>query len=64
MTHHNINTVTNVPTTKEKIKIDLTFYIYVHGSVNRESNLIIVFQHDATYSFYCSSVGSSTCFGF
>jgi len=37
-------------------------YIYTHGSVHRESNLIIV-QQDATYSIYCISVGSSTCFG-
>jgi len=47
----------------------LYIYIYIyththtHGSVNRESNLIIVFQQDATYSVYCISVGSSTCFG-
>jgi len=25
---------------------------YIHGSVHRESNLIIVFQQDATYSVY------------
>jgi len=30
--------------------------------VHRESNLII-FQKDATYSFYYSSVGSSAYFG-
>ena len=35
---------------------------YIHGSVPRESNLII-FQQDATYSVYCISVGSSTCIG-
>ena len=35
---------------------------YIHGSVHRESNLITV-QQDATYSVYCISVGSSTCFG-
>jgi len=40
--------------------IPLTFYI--HGSVHRESNLII-FQQDATYSVYYISVGSSTCVG-
>jgi len=34
---------------------------YIHGSVHRESNLIIV-QQDATYSVYYISVGSSTCF--
>jgi len=36
--------------------------VYIHGSVHRESNLII-FQQDATYSVYYISVGSSTCFG-
>jgi len=35
---------------------------YIQGSVHRESNLITV-QQDATYSLYCISVGSSTCFG-
>ena len=35
---------------------------YIHGSVHRESNLIIV-QQDATYSVYYISVDSSTCFG-
>ena len=35
---------------------------YIHGSVHRESNLIIV-QQAATYSIYYISVGSSTCFG-
>jgi len=39
----------------------LYIYIYIHGSVHRESNLIIV-QQDATYSVYYISVGSSTCF--
>ena len=34
---------------------------YIHGSVHRESNLIII-QQDATYSVYYISVGSSTCF--
>ena len=29
--------------------------------MHRESNLITV-QQDATYSVYCISVGSSTCF--
>ena len=37
-------------------------YTYIHGSVNRESNLI-TFQQDATYSVYYISLGSSTCFG-
>ena len=37
------------------------FYIRVHGSVHRESNLTIV-QQDATYSVYYITVGSSTCF--
>jgi len=37
------------------------FYIRVHGSVHRESNLTI-FQLDATYSVYYITVGSSTCF--
>ena len=36
--------------------------LYIHGSVHRESNLITV-QQDATYSVYCISVDSSTCFG-
>jgi len=35
----------------------------IYGSMPRESNLIIVFQQDATYSVYYISVGSSTCFG-
>jgi len=30
--------------------------------VHRESNLITVFQQDATYSVYYFSLGSSTCF--
>jgi len=34
---------------------------YIHGSVQRESNLITV-QQDAIYSVYYISVGSSTCF--
>ena len=34
---------------------------YIHGSVQRDSNLITV-QQDATYSVYYISVGSSTCF--
>jgi len=34
----------------------------IHGSVHRESNLII-FQQDVTYSAYYIYVGSSTCFG-
>jgi len=34
----------------------------IHGSVHHESNLIIVFQQDATYSVYSISVGSYTCF--
>ena len=37
-------------------------FLYIHGSVHRESNLIIV-QQAATYSVYYISVGSSTCFG-
>ena len=41
---------------------DTSLYIYIHGSVHRESNLITV-QHDATYSVYYISVGSCTCFG-
>jgi len=40
----------------------LTEKFYIHGSVHRESNLIIV-QQDATYSVYHISVGSSKCFG-
>jgi len=39
-----------------------TFLFYIHGVVNRESNLIIV-QQDATYSIYYISVDSCTCFG-
>jgi len=38
------------------------FEFYIHGSVHRESNLIIV-QQDVTYSVYFITVGSSTCFG-
>jgi len=41
-------------------KTSLLFYI--HGSVHRESNFIIV-QQDATYSVYYIFLGSSTCFG-
>jgi len=37
-------------------------FFYLHGSVHRESNLIID-QQDVTYSVYYISVGSSTCFG-
>jgi hypothetical protein len=37
------------------------FYIYIHGYVHRESDLITV-QQEATYSVYYISVGSSTCF--
>ena len=37
-------------------------YFYIHGSVHRESHLVIA-QQDATYSVYYISVGSSTCFG-
>ena len=44
-------------------KVKCHFYFYIHGSVDRESNLITV-QQDATYSVYCISVGSSTCFGY
>ena len=40
----------------------VSFFIFIHGSVHRESNLITV-QQDATYSVYYNSVGSSTCFG-
>jgi len=59
--HFQINFLTS------NYKISVFFYIYVytfyiHGSVHRESNLIIV-QQDATYSAYYISVGSSTCFG-
>jgi len=39
----------------------LAVTFYIHGSVHLESNLII-FQQDATYSVYCISVGSCTCF--
>ena len=35
---------------------------YIHGSVQRKSNLITL-ELDATYSLYYISVGSSTCFG-
>ena len=35
---------------------------YIHESMHRESNLIIV-QQDAIYSVYYISAGSSTCFG-
>ena len=35
---------------------------YIHRSVHRESNLIIV-QQDANYSVYYFSVGSCTWFG-
>jgi len=38
------------------------FVFYIHESVHRESNLIIVFQEDMTYSVYYFSVRSSTCF--
>ena len=38
------------------------FSFNILGSVHRESDLITV-QQDATYSVYCISVGSSTCFG-
>ena len=44
-------------------KTTLTTEFYIHGSVHRESNLII-FQHDATYSVYYISAGSSTYFGY
>jgi len=38
-------------------------YVFcLHGTVHRESNLIID-QQDATYSVYYISVGSSTYFG-
>jgi len=38
------------------------FILYIHGSVDRERNLIIV-QQDATYFVYYISVCSSKCFG-
>ena len=41
---------------------NITDFIYIYGSVHRESNLITV-QQDATYSVYYISVGNSTCFG-
>ena len=47
---------------KNPANVNIGLYIYIHGSVHRESNLITV-QRDATYSVYYSSVGSSTCFG-
>jgi len=34
---------------------------YIHASVRRESNFIII-QQDAIYSVYYVAVGSSTCF--
>jgi len=34
----------------------ILYNFYIHGSVHRESNLIIV-QQDATYSVYYISVG-------
>jgi len=52
----NVNMLTNVTTKATFAKF------YIHGSVHRESNLLIV-QQDATYSVYYISVGSSTCFG-
>jgi len=36
-------------------------YIHIHGSMHRESNIIII-QQDVTCSVYYISVGSSTCF--
>ena len=39
----------------------MKYVFYIHGSVHRESKLIIV-QLDATHSVYYISVGSSTCF--
>jgi len=44
------------------IECYLILFLYIHGSVHRESNLVIV-QQDATYSVYYISLGSSTCFG-
>jgi len=38
-------------------------FVYVHGSVHRESVSIIVQQDAAIYSFYYISADSSTCFG-
>jgi len=40
----------------------LNLIFYIHRSVHRELNLIIV-QQGATYSVYYISVGNSTCFG-
>jgi len=40
-----------------------TVKFYIHVSVHRESNLITVFQKDATNSVYYITAGSSTCFG-
>ena len=39
-----------------------SFFFNTHGSMHRESNLIIV-QQDATYSVYYISVDNSTRFG-
>ena len=41
------------------MQLIILMYSYVHGSMLRESNLIIV-QQDAAYSVYYISVGSST----
>ena len=47
---------------EERTILNFCVQFYIHGSVERESNLITVQQH-ATYSVYYISVGSSTCFG-
>ena len=50
------------PQCDKHFRLTFALIFYIHGSVHRESNLII-FQQDATYSVYYISVGSSTCFG-
>ena len=48
---------------EEMMALDIrVLFLYTHGSVHRESNLITV-QQDATYSVYYISAGSSTYFG-
>ena len=41
----------------------LGHFFYIHGSMHRESFILITVQQDAAYSVYYISVGSSTCFG-
>jgi len=43
--------------------IYIYIYIYIHGSLHLESNLIIVFEQNATRSIYYFSVGSYIRFG-